>query len=187
MNSALVFCSKLKLSRNIANDQHWSTDHHHVSTLAHHGFQRSFRGCTRLHLLHVSRQHEERVVNGQGNSSVGKAALNPSCCCYWIAKKAQVESRIRKIWLHWFFQADCLCRLRPVSFVKTVKQLKADLNGECPRKTMVLGASGEISTTKTAKGKKSPRDEDKLQIKQPLVRTTFDRKKLQVRSKLNID
>ncbi len=67
-----------------------------------------------------------------------------------------------------------------------MKQLKADLNGESPRKTMVLGASGEMSTTKTAKGKKSPRDEDKLQIKQPLVMTTFDKKNIQNRPKLNI-
>ena len=158
-----------------------------MSTLAHHGFQRSFRGCTRLHLLHVSRQHEERVVNGQGNSSGQSCSQSELLlllnCQEGTSRIKNTKNLIALI----FFQADCTCRLRPVSFVKTVKQLKADLNGECPRKTMVLGASGEMSTTKTAKGKKSPRDEDKLQIKQPLVRTTFDRKKLQVRSKLNID
>ena len=49
---------------------------------------------------------------------------------------------------------------------------------------MVLGASGEISTTKTAKGRKSPRAEDKLQIKQPQLCCSFRLFRRNIRSQL---
>ena len=116
MNSALVFCSKLKLSRNIANDQHWSTDHHHVSTLAHHGFQRSFRGCTRLHLLHVSRQHEERVINGQGNSS-GQSCFQSKLllllnCQEGTSRIKNTKNLIALIFSSWLHVSTKTCLLR---------------------------------------------------------------------------